>query len=121
MGVDFKYKSHVREMKQNTLINFETHFVHDNIQFMNDNGVIRLSSSTDYEENVKVLILSRVECDEKQQMEQNLFQNNALDSIRKKAALMTNPEKHSELLQRKRDYSEGYEEKKKYNSQKERI
>ena len=89
-------------MQQNGVSNFETHFVHDNIQFMNENGVIRLSTSTEFEENVQILILSRVKCDEKQQVEQNLFQENALKSIRKKAAMMTNPEKHSQMIQKKR-------------------
>jgi hypothetical protein len=103
LGDNFKYKSHVCEVG-NISCDFETHFVHDDIQFVNENGVIKLSSSTEYEENVKFLILSRVETDKENREEVNLFQTNALQSIRNRAALITNPE----LLQKKREYEKTF-------------
>ena len=102
LGQRFKYKSHIREVQQKINCNFETHFVHEDIQYVSDDGVIKLSSSTDFEKDVCFLILSR-EKEESKSKEVTLFSNNAINSIRNKASLITNPEKNLQLLQKRKE------------------
>jgi hypothetical protein len=104
-GENFKYKSHVREVPQNNSFKYETHFVHENHQFMNDTGFLKLSASTEFEENIKILVLSRHDNEERQPEHVNQFSLNALRSIRKRTDKMTLNERHSQQLQKKREHS----------------
>ena len=100
----------MREVTQDRSFKYETHFVHDNHQFVNDNGTTKLSASTEYEENVKILILSRLEIVKKQFNHVDLFPTNAIMSIRRRAVSITNPDKHAQHLLKKREHSVSYEQ-----------
>ena len=76
---------------------------------MNDIGIIKSSASTDYENNVKMLILSRNESLEMQPEHVIPFSFNTLRSIRKKADKMTLHERHFQQLAKKREHSATYE------------
>ena len=43
LGDNFKYRSHVCEVQPNTSFKYSTHFVHENYQFVHNNGIIGLS------------------------------------------------------------------------------
>ena len=79
-GNNFKYKCHIREVDTG----FQTHFLHQDLQFFDDNGTIDVSSNTDYEKSVKLIILSRLESVNNATKEDETFPNRALVSIRKK-------------------------------------
>ena len=101
LGENFKYKSHLREVSQDSSFKYETHFVHEDHQYVDDNGIIRLSASTEYDENVKIIILTRLQSVEKQLKNVDLFSTNAMMSIRRRAVSITDPDKHSQHLQRR--------------------
>ena len=105
LGENFKYRSHVCEVPQNTSIKYSTHFVQDNHQFVDNDGIIGLSANTDYGKNVKFLLFSRLESVKKQNQNIDLFPTNALKSIRNRAAWITDPDKHSSQLLKKREHT----------------
>jgi hypothetical protein len=109
LGEAFKYKSHVREVGEDIPFKYETHFVNDNLQFMNKDGVTKLSTSTDFEENVKILVLSRHESIKKEPEHVPPFSENAMRSIRKKADKMTLHDRHFQQLLKKRENAASYE------------
>ena len=116
-GQSFKYKSHIREIINEDSSEFQTHFVHDDIQFFDLNGTIEFSTGTDFQKGIKLLILSRLESVENPTEEVGTFSKRALDSIRKKTMKITNPDKHLLELEKKREHSAIYE-KQRYNTPK---
>ena len=64
------------------------------MHFFDDNGTIRVSSSTDFQKGVKILVLSRSESQDNPTEDICNFPTRALDAIRKKAMKITNPQKH---------------------------
>ena len=79
--------------------------MHDDVHFYDENGIIKVSTSNDFEKGVKLLVLSRLESQENLTKEICIFPTKALDAIRKKATKITNPEKN--LLER--EHSAKYE------------
>ena len=81
MGESFKYKCHIREVENDNVSGYQTHFVYDDIHFFDENGTVSVSTSTDFQKGVKILILSRLESTDNQTVCN--FPTRALDTIRK--------------------------------------
>ena len=63
-GEMFKYKCHIREVRNGESTTSQCHFVHDDMQFFDHNGTIKLSASTNFETDVKLIVLSRLRSQE---------------------------------------------------------
>ena len=90
-------------------VKYNTHFVNENHQFFNDDGIIQLSENTEYEKNVKILVLSRFKSFDEQPQYVDLFPTNAMRTIRNRAVATTDPAKHSQQLLKKKEHSIHYE------------
>ena len=80
----FKYKCHIREVRKGESTTSQCHFVHDDMQFFDHNGTIKVSASTNFQTDVKLIVLSRLESQENLIEEVGNFPTQALNSIRKK-------------------------------------
>ena len=93
-GKAYHYRCHIRERGHNV---YESHFKNNGEMVYDYNGDIHFSHQTQFEENIKMIVLSNI-CDTQVVTDPYIYNKNAMKTIRNQYLSVVNPQLHKEKL-----------------------